>query len=52
MNNKKTKAVALLSGGLDSILAIRIIKDQDIDVLGIYFSKPFWSSEEKKKILY
>jgi len=46
----KIKAIALLSGGLDSILAARIIADQGIEVTGIYFSSPFWSNEEKEKI--
>ncbi len=37
-------AVLLLSGGLDSILAGRIIKDQGIDILALHFSTPFNSS--------
>ncbi len=40
MSNKK-KAVALYSGGLDSILAIKIILEQNIDVIGIKFKNPF-----------
>lgn len=47
--NKKIKAIALLSGGLDSIIAARLIKDQGIDVTCIYFSSPLWSSDEKEK---
>ncbi|UCB61452.1 MAG: hypothetical protein JSW72_05255 [Candidatus Bathyarchaeota archaeon] len=35
------KAVALLSGGLDSTLAMRIIKDQGIDVVALNFTSPF-----------
>lgn len=49
--NKKPKAIALLSGGLDSIIAARLIKEQDIEVICIYFSSPFWSSEEKEREL-
>ena len=45
---EKIKAVSLLSGGLDSILAARVIMDQGIDVTGIFFSAPFWSSSEKE----
>ena len=42
INNKKgVKAVALLSGGLDSNLAVRMIKDQDIDVKAIAIKTPF-----------
>jgi len=37
-----TKAVALLSGGLDSQLAIRLIKDQGIEVIGVNFCSPFF----------
>ncbi len=35
------KAIALISGGLDSILAAKIIKDMNIDVMGVYFRTPF-----------
>lgn len=35
------KAVALLSGGLDSTLALKIIKDQGIDVYALTFMTPF-----------
>ena len=38
---KKTKALALFSGGLDSSLAIKIIQDQDIDVEVVNFTTPF-----------
>jgi len=42
INNKKgVKAVALLSGGLDSNLAVRMIKDQNIDVKAIAIKTPF-----------
>jgi tRNA-uridine 2-sulfurtransferase len=43
--NKK-KAVALYSGGLDSILAIKIILEQNINVIGVQFKTPF--IEEKQ----
>jgi tRNA U34 2-thiouridine synthase MnmA/TrmU len=35
------KAIALLSGGLDSTLAIKLITDQGIDVLAVNFFSPF-----------
>lgn len=42
INTKKgVKAVALLSGGLDSNLAVRMIKDQNIDVKAIAIKTPF-----------
>ena len=34
---EKIRAIALLSGGLDSILAARLVRDQGIDVLAAYF---------------
>ncbi|MFA6384048.1 MAG: tRNA 4-thiouridine(8) synthase ThiI [Candidatus Omnitrophota bacterium] len=35
------KAIAMMSGGLDSMLAAKIIKDMGIDVIGLYCSMPF-----------
>ena len=39
--NKQRKAVALISGGLDSMLAARVIQDQGIHVEGINFFTGF-----------
>lgn len=44
---KKTKAVALFSGGLDSILAIKLIMNQGIDVVGVNFRTPFFGLDQK-----
>ncbi len=38
---KKVKALALLSGGLDSTLAAKLILSQGIDVVGVNFVTPF-----------
>ncbi len=38
------KAVSLLSGGLDSLLATKMIIDQDIEVLGLHFTSPICNS--------
>lgn len=38
------KAIALFSGGLDSILAAKVILEQGIDVEGITFETPFFSA--------
>jgi tRNA-uridine 2-sulfurtransferase len=35
------KAIAMISGGLDSMLAAKIIKDMGIDVIGLYCAMPF-----------
>lgn len=40
-NMKRTKALALLSGGLDSTLAIKLILNQGIDVEAVNFVSPF-----------
>ncbi|MBI4768819.1 MAG: tRNA 4-thiouridine(8) synthase ThiI [Deltaproteobacteria bacterium] len=43
------KAVGLLSGGLDSMLAARIILDQGIQVLGVSLVTPFFGPEKAKR---
>jgi len=37
------KAIALYSGGLDSILAMKLIQAQGIEVIGVNFKTPFFS---------
>ena len=44
-----TKAVALISGGLDSVLAAKVIKEQGCDVLGLYFTSAFSKSYGKER---
>ena len=39
------KAVCLFSGGLDSQLAVRLIKEQGIIVTGLNFSSPFFGAD-------
>lgn len=39
--DKKTRALALLSGGLDSTLAVKLMLDQGIDVEAVNFVSPF-----------
>ncbi|MBM3213155.1 tRNA 4-thiouridine(8) synthase ThiI, partial [Candidatus Poribacteria bacterium] len=41
--------VGLLSGGLDSILAVRVLQDQDIRIIGVSFVTPFFGPERAKK---
>lgn len=38
------KAISLFSGGLDSVLAVCVIRDQNIDVAGLTFETPFFTS--------
>ncbi|KAJ53284.1 tRNA U34 2-thiouridine synthase MnmA/TrmU [Clostridium tetanomorphum] len=44
------KALAMISGGLDSILAAKLIKDQGIEVIGICFKSYFFNEENAKKM--
>ena len=45
------KALALFSGGLDSLLAIKIIKDLGIDVLALHFNIGFVGKNDKSEAL-
>jgi len=40
------KVLSLFSGGLDSILSVKVIEEQGIDVIGIFFETSFFSSEK------
>jgi len=46
-----TTALAMISGGLDSILAAKLIKDQGIEVIGICFKSYFFSEQNALKIV-
>lgn len=46
---EKPKCLLLFSGGLDSILAAKILMEQGIDVLGITFKSCFFDQEQAKK---
>ena len=41
----KTRAIVLFSGGLDSILSARLLKAQDIEVVCLKFSTPFFGQK-------
>ncbi|MFO8052556.1 MAG: hypothetical protein R6U54_01165 [Candidatus Omnitrophota bacterium] len=49
----KIKAIALLSGGLDSILAAKLVKEEDVEVIALHFNNPFsvCSQDQKQKLL-
>ncbi len=40
-----TRAMGLISGGLDSTLAVRVILEQGIEVVGVSFTTPFFGSQ-------
>lgn len=44
------RALAMLSGGLDSTLAAKLIKDQGIDVIGICFKSYFFNENSAVKM--
>ncbi|MEZ4601418.1 MAG: thiamine biosynthesis protein [Syntrophotaleaceae bacterium] len=44
-----SKALGLLSGGLDSILAAMVLKKQGVDVTGIVYVTPFFGAERARK---
>src|SRR3989339_1237471 len=44
--NMLTKSLSLFSGGLDSIIAVKLLQKQNIDVTGICFYSPFYGCEK------
>lgn len=47
---EKIKAVAMLSGGLDSSLAVKIVADQGIEVLGVNYNTGFCLTDHRRKM--
>lgn len=43
------KALALLSGGLDSMLAVAVMQEQGVEVVGLVFETPFFSADAARK---
>jgi tRNA-specific 2-thiouridylase len=43
------KALAVFSGGLDSMLAAELIRAQGVDVLGLFFETPFFTSSRARR---
>jgi tRNA U34 2-thiouridine synthase MnmA/TrmU len=43
------KALAVFSGGLDSMLAAELIRAQGIEVLGLFFETPFFTSSRARR---
>ena len=48
MRKKKNLAIGLFSGGLDSILAVKIVQKLGIEVTSVHFVTPFFSKKEDK----
>jgi len=49
---KKIRALALFSGGLDSLLAMKLLIEQGIEVIGLYFDTGFGGRAEEEKRAY
>ncbi|OGX37128.1 MAG: hypothetical protein A3D87_00500 [Omnitrophica WOR_2 bacterium RIFCSPHIGHO2_02_FULL_50_17] len=47
---RQLKAVGLISGGLDSLLAACIVKDLGVEVYGVYFAMPWGCCNKTKAI--
>jgi tRNA U34 2-thiouridine synthase MnmA/TrmU len=47
---KKVKALVLFSGGLDSLLAVKVLEKQGVEVTGICFSSVFFEAKKVKEI--
>ncbi len=46
----KVRAVALFSGGLDSSLAVRLLRDQGVEVKALHFYTGFCITEHKRRL--
>lgn len=51
MKKNKTKALVLLSGGLDSRLAVKLMQEQNIKVIAVYFNLPFVPARNMKETI-
>ncbi len=50
--SNKIRALALFSGGLDSLLAMKLLIEQGIEVIGLYFDTGFGGKAETEKQAY
>ena len=46
---KPVKAIALFSGGLDSIVSVKLVQEQGIEVLGLTFRTPFFGAGKARE---
>jgi tRNA U34 2-thiouridine synthase MnmA/TrmU len=49
-NENKNRGLVLFSGGLDSLLAVKILEKQGLEITGICFSSVFFGAEKVQKI--
>jgi len=49
-SREKIKAVAMLSGGLDSSLAVKIVADQGVEVIGVNYNTGFCLTDHRRRM--
>lgn len=50
MSEKRIKGIGLISGGLDSTLAAKVLLEQGIDVVGLHFSTGFCMNDHRRAL--
>lgn len=48
-DKRKVRAIVLLSGGLDSLLAVKVLQEQGIEVVGLTFESPFFGPKNARR---
>lgn len=48
-NDNMTRAIGLFSGGLDSILAVKLLEEIGVDVTAVTFSSPFFNANKAQR---
>jgi tRNA-specific 2-thiouridylase len=48
-DKQRRRALALISGGLDSLLAVKLVEEQGVEVLGLTFETPFFGSDQARR---
>ncbi|MBI5136500.1 MAG: hypothetical protein HZA24_04080 [Nitrospirae bacterium] len=48
-NKRPPKAIALVSGGLDSALSVRLMQEQGVEVTGVHFYTGFCITEQQRR---
>ncbi len=51
MSRSKLKCISLFSGGLDSMISVKLMKEQGIDVIALFIDTGFGSTKDNKEIL-
>ncbi len=48
--NNSVRAIVLMSGGLDSMLAARVVQDHGVEVIGVHFATGFCTVQRKRRV--